>query len=341
MHRQVPDFWIKRLLHGLGLLLIALCSSSTLLAQSAEFLQPPALPTNVQLQFAVLDVDGIDSSQQTFTANVFFHATWHDRRWVGKVDKPTNMPLDEVWNPNLQIINQQRLWITFPPLVTVYSDGRVVYLQRVWGDFSQPMNLRSFPLDKQLFEIRVTAVGYNQKEIEFVPAENDISGIADVLSLSDWEIFSHRVDFTPYRPYRGIEPGPSMAFQFEARRLVGYYIMKVLVPLLFIVGMSYLVFWIPIDQSSTRISVSITAMLTLIAYRFMIGGLLPKVSYMTRLDTFIMLSTTLVFATLILAAVTGALEKTRGEEARRMDFYARWIFPPAFFGVGIFSYTLW
>ena len=332
-------------LRQLRLVALALaCSIMTMMADAGDAIhpEPPAMPTEVILQIAILDVDGIDSSQQIFTANVFFSAQWHDPRLAGRYEQATSVPLTSIWNPELQIVNQQKLWLTLPERVTVYPDGLVTYTQRVWGNFSQPLNLRSFPLDQQLFEIRITVVEYVEGEIVFKAAQGaDISGIADALSLSDWEILSHNVDFTPYHPYEGLEPSPSMALQFDARRLLGYYLMKILIPLLFIVGMSYLVFWIPVTESSTRISVSITAMLTLIAYRFMIGDLLPKVSYMTRLDTFIMLCTTLVFCSLIHAVLSGVVDGGHSERALKLDHRARWLFPLTLVAVAVYSYTLW
>lgn len=127
---------------------------------------------------------------------------------------------------------------------------------------------------------------------------------------------------------------------FEAGRLRGYYILKIILPLMLIVGMSYLVFWLPLSQASTRISVSVTAMLTLIAYRFMIGGLLPKVSYMTRLDNFIMLSTVLVFGTLLVAGMTGAWEESKPDRASRLNRTALAGFPLLFLLVGVIAFGL-
>ncbi len=48
-------------------------------------------------------------------------------------------------------------------------------------------------------------------------------------------------------------------------------------------------------------------MLTLIAYRFLLGGMLPRISYLTRLDYFLLGSTVLVFLALVEAACTSRL----------------------------------
>ena len=73
---------------------------------------------------------------------------------------------------------------------------------------------------------------------------------------------------------------------------------------------------------------AITTMLTLIAYRFSIGELVPKVSYLTRLDYFILGSTLMVFLTLLLVIITSNLAKSgQPELALRIDRWSRIIFP--------------
>ena len=50
--------------------------------------------------------------------------------------------LSEIWYPRIQILNQQRLVKTFPQSAEVHPDGEVVHRQRVWGSFSQPLELQ-------------------------------------------------------------------------------------------------------------------------------------------------------------------------------------------------------
>jgi hypothetical protein len=111
----------------------------------------------------------------------------------------------------------------------------------------------------------------------------------------------------------------------------GYYIGKVIIPLVMIVAMSWVVFWMDPRESGVQISVAITAILTLIAYRFAIGTNVPKLEYMTRLDLFILGSSLLVFASLIQAMITSAFAKTdRYPKAREIDLWCRCLFPIVF-----------
>ena len=216
-------------------------------------------------------------------------------------------------------------------MVEIAPDGEVVYRQRVWGSFSQPLTLHDFPLDRQRFDIRFATAGYSPKEIRVVQDPDRPSGIASAFSLADWKILGWRAETNTYIPVPGQQGTAGFVLWFEAKRYVGYYVFKIIVPLLLIVAMSWIVFWVEPEEFGTQISVAITAMLTLIAYRFMVGDSLPKISYLTRMDFFILGSTVLVFATLVEALLTSMLAKhDRLESARSIDQWARYGFPSIF-----------
>ena len=59
-----------------------------------------------------------------------------------------------------------------------------------------------------------------------------------------------------------------------------------MVPLSIVVFMSWAVFWIDPAVAPARISLSATAVLTVFAYQFVLSNLLPRVSYLTRLDRY-------------------------------------------------------
>ena len=298
-------------------------------------------PTEVRVGIFLLDVDEIDDAAQSFKANVYFRFQWQDPRLTHDGPGKVRRPLDEVWHPRLQLVNQQRLVFTFRDIVEIAPDGEVVLRQRAWGGFSQPLDLRDFPRDQQRFEIRLVATGYTPKEVQLVPDPDHPSGMADRFSLADWKILKWKGESSPYVPVSGEEEGAGFVLWFEGERYIGYYVFKIIIPLVFIVAMSWIIFWVKPEQFGTQISVAITAMLTLIAYRFMIGGLIPKVSYLTRMDFFILGSTVLVFATLIQALVTSTLAKgDHSELARSMDLWSRYLFPLAFVLVLLIAFLI-
>lgn len=81
-------------------------------------------------------------------------------------------------------------------------------------------------------------------------------------------------------------------------------------------------------NADTNIGVSTSAFLTLVAYLFAITVLLPKVSYVTRMDRFILLSTMTVFAGLLhTVANTILIKNGRKHRTERIDRWSRLVYP--------------
>lgn len=293
---------------------------------------PERGPTRVTVTVVFLDVAEINSARQSFTGNIYTEVRWRDERLAHKGRAPLWKDLHSVWNPRLQIVNRRNATLTLPELVEIGPGGDVLYRQRVWGDFSQVMDLRDFPMDRQIYSIRIAAAGYTSEEVELVPDMDINYETEKVLSLPDWKVEEWKADVVTVRGLIDKQKTFSRAvFSFTALRDVRYYVVKVIIPLILIVAMSWVVFWIDPTEGGVQIGVSMSAMLTLIAYRFAVGADLPKVSYVTRMDLFLLGSTVLVFATLLEVVVTSTLaRRERLEGARRIDRVARVLFPLLF-----------
>lgn len=156
------------------------------------------------------------------------------------------------------------------------------------------------------------------------------SGIGEAFSIADWRVVDWRITTDVDIPGPGgvTASDAGMGMVLETERLRGYYWIKVIAPLILIVAMSWAVNWIDPKDIGTKISITITAMLTLIAYRFAIGAALPQISYLTRMDLFILFSTILIYASLVTVVTTAAFSgKGRPEIAKRIDRVSRWGFP--------------
>jgi hypothetical protein len=188
------------------------------------------------------------------------------------------------------------------------------------------LDLREFPFDSQKIEIPVVTAGYTLDEVRLSPGQR--SGIGEKFSIADWKIADWRMTSEVAIPGAEGAREAGVAMVLEVERLPGYYWIKVIAPLILIVAMSWAVNWIDPKDISTKISITITAMLTLIAYRFAIGAALPQISYLTRMDLFILFSTILIYASLVTVVTTAAFSgKGRPEIAKRIDQVSRWGFP--------------
>ena len=318
---------------------------SALAEESKPELERPTVwgePTEVQIGVYIIDVDEVNSAQQSFTASVYYEARWKNPLLRHKGPGPMHRGVTEVWNPRLTIIGQQNIWRSFPESVEIQPDGEVIYRQKIWGHFSQPLDLREFPQDDQVLSIHIVAAGLMEEHVKMIPRiveGKEASGLAEKFSVPDFDVLSWEAKVVPYVAHEG---GPGTA-GYQMRISVGrsstYYVLKVIIPLSLIVIMSWLPRWINPEQIGTNVGVSTTSFLTLIAYLFAITVLLPRVSYITRLDRFIFLSTLMVFAGLIHTVVnTAMLDSKKKALMERAERWSRAVYPVILLVVLVISF---
>jgi hypothetical protein len=303
-------------------------------------------PTKVEFLIFVIDIDKIDGSAQSFSANFHIKLSWKDRRLAEKTDSVRIVPLEKIWSPRIVLVNQGgNVWESLPRVADVTPDGTVTYRQRYVGPLSQPLMLSDFPMDEHRFTIQLIASGHRSGDLEFIPEVTlgfSGGGISEKLSLTDWEIVNFEASPRPYKPVADLSV-PGFAFEFTAKRHFLYYLWQVILPLALIVMMSLSVLWIDRSNAGAQIGLATSAMLALITYRFILARLLPKLPYMTRMDYFTLGSTLLVFLALIEVIVTAALHRDKHERTVHIvEKFARFAFPVLFLLMfGWFLSGLW
>jgi hypothetical protein len=285
------------------------------------------------------DLVEITGSDQSFVADVFLAARWNDPNLAGDYQGIRTLDLEDVWHPILVVVNERGADRSLPEVVNVAPDGNVQYTMRLTGTFSSTMNLKDFPLDHQEFNVWVIAPVLGGSRVELIPDTTATVLRNNELSISDWTLGEPRLVAKDYVATPQAGPLQGVALVVEARRKRGYYVIQVLIPLVAIVLMAWTVFWIDPSVVPTRVGVVVSTMLTLIAYRFMLGNLVPRLSYLTRLDYFMLGTTSIVVLTLFVMAGASYLRSQGQEEiVKRIDRVGRVAFPLVF---GTFTALVW
>ena len=287
-------------------------------------------PTIVRIGLYLADLHEVSASDETFLADVILHAEWLDPRLAAHAAGVAARPLDDVWNPRLQIVNQRGATALLPERVEIDAAGRVRYRQRWMGRFSARMDLRDFPLDRQEFGVHVVSLGYERDQVDLT-VHAIASARAAALSLADWDVGAARMEVMDYEAGPSLPTLAGVRLQWQARRHVRYYAVQVILPLVLIVIMAWTALWVDPSVVPARVSVSMTGMLTMIAYRFSLGHSVPNLTYLTRFDYFMLASTLLVFLILIVVAAAASLAGAgRMTQVRRLDRWSRQAFPIVF-----------
>lgn len=287
---------------------------------------------DVEIRVYLIDIENVDTVAQSFTANLAVVMRWHDPELVHEGPASKIMPLDKIWSPRIQILNQQRLTSTLPFSAEVFPGGEVLYRQRYRGSFTQPLELESFPFDSQTLKVKFANVGFAGGALNLTPSPR--SHISKELTLSDWEVTGWSFVNTEFTFVDQSSHIDGMVLSVDIDREENFFMYKVIFPLILIVMMSWMVFWIDPALAASQISVSVTAMLTMIAYRFALAGMIPRLGILTSLDYFVLASTLVVFLAMVEVVYTAYLSTNdQLEKARRVDWHARWIAPVIFFAL--------
>lgn len=289
---------------------------------------PGGKATRVQVGVYVVDVVEIDDARRTFTADAYVILRWKDARLAKPGASRRALPLSAVWHPGALVFNQRNVTRTLPEVVGVDEGGNVECRQRYQGTFSIHLDLRKFPLDEQTLRVHFVTPGLSPAEIELVADER--GGRAGEFSILDWAIGEPTTQADPLIAPDGNQVA-GISVTLSARRQAKTYVYSFIIPLTFIVAMSWAPFWMAPENLAPRQGIAVTSMLTVIAYRFVLTAQLPRVAYLTRFDYLLLGCTTLVFLVLVEVVVAHRLMASgQGERARKMDVCARGVFPATF-----------
>jgi hypothetical protein len=299
---------------------------------------PADVPTVVSVGLFLLDLFEIDDHDQSVSMDMLWSLRWHDPRLAAFAG--CRFPIGAVWFPDLHLLNAGSFRWDETKLVDVGEGGEVRYRLRFQGSLQSPHSLEAFPFDRRTIRVEVGSLRTNVDELE-LRVDQDVSGERQSLAVPNWTVEPGR-----RRVERHFEPAlrdtfSTYYFELQAHRHAGYFVWKVIVLLSLIVVMSFGVFWIDPEQPEPQVALAAMSVLAIVAFHFALNDLVPHVSYLTRLDEFILGSSLLVFLSLIQAVTTTHLASTgRSRSARSLDQASRWAFPVAFIVVLVVAFVI-
>ena len=335
------------------MLLAATLSSAPLNAQGtdstnarlvAERPNANGASTEVTIRAFLMDIDEIDDVRQRFNVEMFVNIAWHDPRLAlpekDHAGQIRTLPWSEVWTPRGMIVNDRGLSARLPLVVNVDGVGNVVYRQRFSGELAVDLDLQDFPFDSQQLPITIISYQYSPDEVRF--STNAVLAVNDEgFSIEGWAFELLDTQFGEFSvPAAGVVR-PQMTFMLEARRNAQYYLLTMFLPMSLIVFMSWTAFWIQPNVVPPRIAISTASIFSLIAFGFSVRLSLPRVSYLTRADLFVIGCTLLVFLALG-AAVIGSrwASADKLEQAVRLNATTRWVYAALFLVVIVVTATI-
>jgi hypothetical protein len=180
--------------------------------------------------------------------------------------------------PDFTFKNQQGNRWTQNRNVILFHDGRAIYSERFTTDFQVDFDFRQFPFDTQEFLIRIDSI-FPEEFFLYSNLEH-ISSVSSNTGEDEFILEDLSVDITKTATSNGIVS--SYIFSFEAPRHLSYYIFRIFVPILLIVLISWVTFFL--KNFTHRIEVASANLLLFIAFSFSLADNYPRLGYLTFLD---------------------------------------------------------
>ena len=306
---------------------------------------PPDQPTQVAVAYYLNNIVAINDAEQSIVLDAYIMFRWQDARLAdparGKFAVPCPLSRDRMWTPRIQTDRLLELKNLYPDVTTIDGNGLITNMRRVFAEVSQTFDLREFPRDSHVVTLALWPVVLNESELLFTPLKS-LTGQGETFSVSGWDVGAGEARIlSQRREHLGGGQFSRFEYQFRIRRQLGFFIYKVFVPLALIVLMAWTVFFLPSTETRSQISIGVTSMLTLIAYQFALANMLPRISYVTRVDHFIFGSWILVFLSLAKSIFTSSMvHQEKAELVSTVDAVGRWAYAVAFLFVLGFAFVL-
>ncbi len=301
-------------------------------------------PVHVKIGVLLIDVVEINDVTESFTVDFKARIRWKDPRLsaaaLGHSLEHCNLRLEDVWDPDIQTINQRGMVSRKRPELLIASDGTVSLVARKYTILSYRLAMYDFPFDTQHLRIQVASMKYNPNEVTLITDEAR-TGRLEGISIPGWRLINNFSDDTVPPIQGAVRNHPRFDHLIVIERQSSYYVWKFIVPLCFIVLMASGVFWLNPAGVATQVGVGTASVFTLIAFLLGLRVVLPRVPYLTRMDALVLAATVLVFLALLEVIITSRLaQKGQTQRAQMIDRYARWMYPLAFVVLLVYSLKL-
>jgi len=291
-----------------GLFFLFSTPVTTLLAQRTS-----DSATVVKTGLFITRIHNLDTRAQSFEAEFYLWLKWKGQYSPDKYELINGKNIEKLY-----------------PVIEEDENGYKYLSVKVRGVFLNSMDVSEYPQDKHILSIIIEDYNWTEKRLRY-EIDTASTGMAVAGSSDEWQIrFIEPVVTSNLFP-ADKEHYSSFQVRLEAKRSLAPFVVKILIPIIIVVLMSMLTFFIPPAELETQVALGATALLTVIALKFVIADTLPDVSYLTNADILLIGSYIVVFLALCESVFTHYLFR-KGKEvvSRKVDRACRVVFPVSY-----------
>ncbi|ETN62546.1 glutamate-gated chloride channel [Anopheles darlingi] len=232
---------------------------------------------------------------------------YHRLESIGRLKYLTLTEANRVWMPDLFFSNEKEGHfhnIIMPNVyIRIFPYGSVLYSIRISLTLACPMNLKLYPLDRQVCSLRMASYGWTTADLVFLWKEGDPVQVVKNLHLPRFTLEKFLTDYCNSKTNTGKVPptGEYSCLKVDLlfKREFSYYLIQIYIPCCMLVIVSWVSFWLDQGAVPARVSLGVTTLLTMATQTSGINASLPPVSYTKAIDVWTGVCLTFVFGALL------------------------------------------
>ena len=268
--------------------------------EEAVFVNPPNLhgATLVNIGLYVIDISNVNAVENTYRLEGLIDLSWCDPRFkINNKEKNYEIYLEEdaetklnrIWWPSITFVNEVGEYFRKNEELMIFSSSIIEYREKFSVELKSFFDLTKFPFDQQTLDVEIESFAWDENDVK-LKLNEEKTGFNPSLNLPEWKINDLETQIKTTQEVRSKVPFYKLLMQIKLIRKPGFYLWKVIIPLIVLVIISWSVFWMSEESLADRISFSLTGILTVVAYQFLISENLPNISYLTLMDAMLSLS---------------------------------------------------
>jgi len=297
---------------------------------------PPQLPTEVTVGAYLIGLSQVSEPSDPFPTvdlEVFLNLSWLDPRLASDdengpprifQEEEAEEKLSEIWSPDIEVQNEVEQRQTESIELTIYADGSVDYEERFGATLNAELDLSTFPFDSQALDMELQSFVWDRSEISLLP--NDAQTGFDVeFQTPEWKVTAVEGLIGTGMEVRDDREFSNFMFRIHAERQSGHYLLRLFLPLFFVMAATWLAFWEP---AAERYRIGFFALLTVVAMHAIIAGNLPRLDYPTLADMVLIFCYVTAIAVIAIGLIVRRIEAAGNvKRARVIDRYSVWLLP--------------
>jgi len=281
----------------------------------------------VECRVVFLSIHDIDTSNEKFTAELYIESRWniaHEFDSHGHIETlPENWK--PKWSPQISIDNiiseiKSETWYK----ITEEKGLKYINeLKRIKGAFYEKLELEKYPFDVQNLNITMIS-NHSASKCILTSQASKLSTIVSegFRDIQEWYLYDlvgceeNQISQSGYSADN--EKHSKIVFFSAVARRPTYFYWNAFFMIFIINTLSFNMFSIPFTSVGQRLQTTVTLILTLVSFKWVINRNLPPIAYLTFLDLYSILSIFFISVTLTWHAIVGYFHETFSKDADKI-----------------------